>query len=505
MPERQKIEYGDFQTPDALAIQVVSLLQQHQEFSPHVVVEPTCGVGSFVQASVQAFQNIPHYYAFDINATYLHHLHTALVNTGTNGNVNIICQDFFTYDWLRFFHDIGPQEILVIGNPPWVTNSALSALKSTNLPAKSNFQGHKGFDAKTGKANFDIAEWMLMKLIEGVQGKRACIAMLCKTATARKVLQYAWQQHLSVSETSLHRIDAKTHFDVSVDACLFVTHIEKGTPTTHATLYEGLNFTEKASRFGLYQNELIANLEEYQQFHSFRGTSPYTWRSGVKHDAAKVMELTKHGEHFTNGFGDPVEVESTCVFPLLKSSDIGNNRLSPRKYVLVTQHQVGESTKSMRILAPNTWEYLLRYAHILDRRKSSIYRQRPRFSMFGIGEYSFAPWKVAISGMYKSIQFMVIGAVSQKPIMVDDTCYFIPCSTREEAVFIAKLLNSEVCQRFLRSLIFFDAKRPITKDILQRIDLHEIAKFYHLEHEAATFFYEKEQKETIGQVSFSFV
>ncbi len=28
----------------------------------------------FVLASVQAFHNIPYYYAFDINATYLHHL-----------------------------------------------------------------------------------------------------------------------------------------------------------------------------------------------------------------------------------------------------------------------------------------------------------------------------------------------------------------------------------------------------------------------------------------------
>ncbi len=210
----------------------------------------------FVLASVQAFHNIPYYYAFDINATYLHHLRTALVDTCTNGNVSLICQDFFTHDWPRFFQDIKQQEILVIGNPPWVTNSALSALNSTNLPTKSNFQGHKGFEAKTGKANFDIAEWMLMKLIESLQGKRACLAMLCKTATARKVLQFAWQQHLSVSQTSLHRIDAKTHFDVSVDACLFVTFIGKGTPTTHATLYEGLNFTEKASRFGLYQERV---------------------------------------------------------------------------------------------------------------------------------------------------------------------------------------------------------------------------------------------------------
>jgi len=38
-------------------------------------------------------------------------------------------------------------------NPPWVTNSQLSALNSNNLPAKSNFKQAKGIDAITGKQN----------------------------------------------------------------------------------------------------------------------------------------------------------------------------------------------------------------------------------------------------------------------------------------------------------------------------------------------------------------
>ncbi len=488
MPERKKREYGDFQTPEALALEVVNFLQTHHAHAPRVVVEPTCGLGSFVLAAVQTFQNIPRYYAFDIHAGYLRHLHTALVSKCPNEKVSIICQDFFTCDWPAFFNDMGQGEILVIGNPPWVTNAALGVLNSPNLPTKTNFQGHKGFEARTGKANFDIAEWMLITLIESLQGKTACVAMLCKMATARKVLHYAWRQQFSVSESSLHHIDAKKHFGVAVEACLFVTHIGKGTPTTHATLYERLNFTEKHSQFGLDHYELIANLEEYQQFKTLRGTSPCIWRSGVKHDAAKIMEFTKRGERFINGFGETLDLESTFIFPLLKSSDIGNARLSPPKYVLITQHHVGESTELIRTLAPKTWTYLLQHADRFDRRKSSIYHQRPRFSIFGIGDYSFAPWKVAVSGLYKSTRFVVIGTISDKPMMVDDTCYFLPCSTHAEAEFIAKLLNSEVCQRLLQSLIFFDAKRPITKEILQRIDVRKIAQYYHLEQEAATYF-----------------
>ena len=51
--------------------------------------------------------------------------------------------------------DPGPW--LVLGNPPWVTNAELGLLKNSNLPIKSNFQGHKGLEALTGKANFDIS------------------------------------------------------------------------------------------------------------------------------------------------------------------------------------------------------------------------------------------------------------------------------------------------------------------------------------------------------------
>lgn len=481
-------EYGDFQTPAALASLVVRLLQEHCEINPRMIIEPTCGLGSFVLACFHTFHAVPRYYAFDINPAYLDQLQYAVSASGVNADVNTRCQDFFTHDWAAFFQEIRREEILIIGNPPWVTNAGLSTLNSINLPVKSNFQGHRGFDAKTGKANFDIAEWMLIELLNSLQNNVASLAMLCKTATARKVLHYAWRQRLAVSDTSLHTIDAKTFFGVSVDACLFVTHIGKGAPTAEATVYRGLNFIERQTRFGLDDGELIANLDEYQQVKFLRGTSPYTWRSGIKHDASKVMELTYDGTIFVNGFGEHVEFEPTYIFPLLKSSDLTNKRLTPRKYVLVPQTRMGETTESIRITAPHTWAYLLQYAHILDNRKSSVYQQRPRFSIFGVGDYSFTPWKVAIAGLYNTLEFVVIGNETERPVMLDDTCYFLSCATREEADFLATLLNSEICQRFLQSIIFFDAKRPITKDILQRINLRAIAQYAHLESEAAKYF-----------------
>ena len=471
MTSKRKIEFGDFQTPLEMAEKVVGLVKEIYP-DPSFIVEPTCGLGAFIKASMNRWGDSCHYYGFDINEKYVKQLRS---NDFENGNVSFAVNDFFNFDWSEFFKKLGGK-ILIVGNPPWVTSSALGLLNSNNLPEKSNFQRLGGFAAKTGKANFDIAEWMLIKLIESLSGSEACLAMLCKTATARKVLKHFWNTDGHVNDSSIHIIDAKRYFDVSVDACLFVTFINPIKKSKDAYIYKDISFNKKISHIGIYANELIANIDDFNKFCKIDGIDYYRWRSGIKHDAAKVMELEKVGERYINGFGKSVELEDEFIYPLLKSSDLGNERLVPRKYVIVTQKKVGDDTKLIQIKAPKTWAYLESYSSILDNRKSIIYKKRPRFSVFGIGDYSFTSWKVAISGLYKDIHFSSIGQHDNKPIIVDDTCYFIPCSSEDEATFIADQLNSEPCLKFLKSLIFFDAKRPINIDILSRVDLKKLSE-----------------------------
>ena len=95
--------------------------------------------------------------------------------------------------------------------------------------------------------------------------------------------------------------------------------------------------------------------------------------------------------------------------------------------------------------------------------------------MFGVGDYTFSPWKVAISGFYKKLQFAVIPEFLGKPVVLDDTCYFVPCLNEEEACYVASLLNSEPAREFFSAFIFWDAKRPITIETLRRLDLAAVA------------------------------
>jgi len=468
-----KKEYGDFQTPLSLARRVAALVEQ-EEMHIGTVVEPTCGVGTFLQAVAERFGKSPKYWGFDVNADYVKTASSALARIGVPAAI-VQQRDFYTTNWRDFFC-VQSEPLLIIGNPPWITNAGMGVIGGKNLPEKSNFQRHGGFAAKTGKANFDISEWMLMRLLEALQGTRAAIAMLCKTATARKVLRHAWLNGLDAGPSSLHLIDAAAEFGVSVDACLLYTHTGIGATESTATVYPALSFDEPLQTFGLFAGELVSDIDTYRALRDLEGLEYRKWRSGVKHDAAKVMEFTRDNGSFVNGLGERCELEEDYIFPLLKSSDLANGRLRPTRFVLLTQRRVADPTAEIEKLAPKTWRYLLDHAKQLDKRGSSIYANRPRFSVFGVGDYSFSPAKVAISGLYKNLHFQAVGSAGGKPVMVDDTCYFIPCDSKSEAEFFADLLNSKTAQRFISALVFTDAKRPVTIDVLRRIDLKKLAE-----------------------------
>src|SRR5262249_37624741 len=154
----------------------------------------------------------------------------------------------------------------------------------------------------------------------------------------------------------------------------------------------------------------------------------------------------------------------------LKDSDPAATRRS----LIVTQRHTGDDTRRLESLAPKLWDYLRAHAGSFARRKSSIYRVRPPFAMFGVGPYSFSRYKVAVSGLHKQARFHAIGPVEGLPVLFDDTCYFLPTHSPAQCALLAALLNGPEALGLLRALIFQRAKRPLTKQVLQRIDFEAL-------------------------------
>ncbi|MEO8498487.1 MAG: N-6 DNA methylase, partial [Planctomycetota bacterium] len=221
-----RVEFGDFQTPKSLAHSVCDMLVRRQ-VAPATIIEPTCGVGAFLLESLAAFPHAKSGLGFDVNAEYIASCRKSIADAGHQGRCQVAQGDFFQTDW-RELLDSAAEPLLVIGNPPWVTNAALGVIGSANLPVKSNFQGRKGLDALTGKSNFDISEWMLLHLLQWLSGRDATLAMLCKTAVARKVLRHGWKHELQIQRAEIRKIDANAEFGAAVDACLLVCCMEPG-------------------------------------------------------------------------------------------------------------------------------------------------------------------------------------------------------------------------------------------------------------------------------------
>lgn len=465
---KQRIEFGDFQTPDALAVAVCKRLYD-LGFRPEVIIEPTCGIGAFVLAATQTFPTAKQIMGFEVNSDYLETSRLRLQHELESGRVHLAQADFFATRWQAILAQASGS-LLVLGNFPWVTNSVQSGIGGENLPRKANFQHHNGLDAITGKANFDISEWMLLEVFRWMEGRQGDVAMLVKTAVARKVLAHAQRQGLALASSCIIKIDAKKAFDVSVDACLLVVRFNSAVVAMDEyQVFDSLDATQ-GKRVGHRMGLSIADLDVFDAHVALVGQSPEKWRSGVKHDAAAVMELTRLGRTLQNGYGETVDLESDYLYPLMKGSDIGSGKGWRRKYLLVTQRYVGEATDSIRIRTPKTWEYLQKYSDILGARASSIYVKNPQFSVFGVGAYSFRPWRIAICGLYKSLDFRLIAPIEGKPVMFDDTVYYLSFDEEAEAQQIFALLNAGAAKELLSSLIFWDEKRPVKASILNLLD-----------------------------------
>src|SRR5438094_6814108 len=217
---KAKVEFGDFQTPGRLARDVCALLLR-RGVQPSSILEPNCGKGSFVLTPLESFPSAQAVIGADINSAYVADLRSQLHGRSFPAEVRVFQGDFYGTDWSPLLQELA-DPLLVIGNPPWVTNAGLSAIGSSNLPEKSNFQKYAGLDAITGKSNFDISEWMLIRELEWLNGRLGTLAMLCKTTVARKVLLHAWKKSKQLLRSERYPIDATDYFHAPVDRCLVV-------------------------------------------------------------------------------------------------------------------------------------------------------------------------------------------------------------------------------------------------------------------------------------------
>jgi len=146
------------------------------------------------------------------------------------------------------------------------------------------------------------------------------------------------------------------------------------------------------------------------------------------------------------------EIESTFVFPLLQHGDAGRWRAAPTLSILLLQdpeRRRGVDPRQLESTTPMTYRYIHGFEALLRRRaafqryfQASSGGEAPYYSMFNVGRYTLAPYKVVWRRMIAPPEGAVVASIADVPILPQETLCFIPCAGSDESYYYAGLINS---------------------------------------------------------------
>src|SRR5438067_773518 len=147
------------------------------------------------------------------------------------------------------------------------------------------------------------------------------------------------------------------------------------------------------------------------------------------------------------------KVENELLYPFIRGRDVAKwHGKESCVYLLThdpeTRQVISESR--MRTSFPNAYEMLCNFKEPLLNRKTAPLRQAmakgPFYPVLGIGPHSVSTHKVVFKDLTEFFQAAVLGpgdsSMPGRPVLPDYTLRLIPASSKEEAHYIAALLNS---------------------------------------------------------------
>lgn len=193
----------------------------------------------------------------------------------------------------------------------------------------------------------------------------------------------------------------------------------------------------------------------------------YSARKGVTTDANGIYFVSTHATNVPDVVrisNDPrngrrslpritADVESSYIYPLLRGREISrfNATPSPGSCVIVPQTGMFGDDK-LPATPPQLFQYLARFKNVLETRSSyrRFQKGKPFWSIWTVGKYTFAPYKVVWKEMSgSSFVAAYIGSETMpggtmKTVVPDHKVYFIPVQTEPEAAYLTAFLNSSL-------------------------------------------------------------
>jgi hypothetical protein len=390
----------------------------------------------------------------------------------------------------------------VAGNPPWVNWESLPEnyrRDTFELWQEHKLFSYKGFEAILGKAKDDISILMLYVAMDKYLKKGGKLGFLItqsvfKSAGAgqgfRRFLlgtgEYIQVQHVddmvelqpfegASNRTSVVILQKGRQTKYPMPSYLYWKKAVKGKAiAVDSSLDDVLQMTERKQFAAepvdgkdLTSPWLTGKPKAIKAVKKILGQSDYVAHAGCYTGGANgvywvdIIDKRPDGlvvvSNITEGAKRKVEniqmaIEPDLLYPLLRGGDVKRWQAEPSAHILVT-HLPGMRLNAipedeMKTDYPKTCLYLKRFEAQL--RERAAYRRYfrsddPFYSMFDVGDYTFAPYKVVWTRIAK-IEAAVVNTLDGKYIIPQETITLVACITKEEAYYIASLINSSIFQ-----------------------------------------------------------
>lgn len=152
-------------------------------------------------------------------------------------------------------------------------------------------------------------------------------------------------------------------------------------------------------------------------------------------------------------------VETDDVFPLLRGRDVQRFSAHPQPHQCVLVPQRGMfGDESLPTSRPKTFRYLSQFKEILEQRSSyrRFQKDKPFWSIWSTGAYTFAPYKVVWKEMSGSgFVAAYVGSSKfcdkEKTVIPDHKVYFVPLDSEDEAAYLTAFLNSRIASHAINA------------------------------------------------------
>ncbi len=419
----------------------------------------------------------------------------------------------------------------VIGNPPWIKWDFLSKEYRNKLSVLYldiyKLFSHKGMKASLGYAHDDISILFTYIAMDKYLRDNGKLTFVLKQTLYKSIAGEQFRTFIIEKTNSstpikclgVHDLLKLNPFGQGQETSIVT--LEKNNTNTYPVPYyqwnKNIRSKFKHSDISKYvkENCSITNLDAYPDPMTGSHTAPwiiiptgqalphisknksfYKARHGVVNDLNSVFLLdiiskTQDGIRIKN-LGDKGKkktktitknIETDLIYPLIKPRDTKKWGITTYQYMIVPQIKAGDNNESeLRTELPQSYSFLKSFESEFGTRKSKWFYggDKPFYSLFGIGTYTFQKYKIVWCCMSYLPNFSVVSDIEDefigtKTFIPDNTIGYISVDNENEAYYICSILNSNKIKA-LFSLRSSKSKWGLSIEMINNVPIREFNK-----------------------------